>query len=89
MQIENLIKSEKKDHKRNLNYNHINKHIITYIHLHTLHSLKHSQCCVGAQSLGKRTRSFGANLAIIETGAGGGRVWAQHGHSACTSSSLF
>ena len=37
----------------------------------TLHSLKFSQCRVGAQSLGKRTRSLGTKAVVRETGAGG------------------
>ena len=39
------------------------------IHPDTLHSRKLSQCRVGVQSLGKVTRSLGANLVAPETGA--------------------
>ena len=55
---------------------HINKHIFTHTYTHTL-SLKLNQCRVGAQSLGKCTRSLGANPVAPETGAGGyrGYVW--------------
>ena len=42
------------------------------MHPHTLHSLQLSQCRVGVQSLGKRTRSLGANVVVIETGSGVG-----------------
>ena len=52
-------------------YNHINKHNHTHIHPHTLHSPQHSQCCVGEQNLGNRTRSLGANVVGSETGRGG------------------
>ena len=41
------------------------------IHPQTPHSLQHSQCCVGVQSLGKLTRSLGANIVVIEAGVGG------------------
>ena len=44
---------------------------LTLINWHTLHSLQLSQCHVGAQSLGKRIRSLGANLVVRETGVGG------------------
>ena len=37
----------------------------------SLYSLQHSQCRVGAQSLGKRMHSLGANVVGSETGRGG------------------
>ena len=48
-----------------------NIYIYIYIPTYTLHSLQLRQCRVGAQSLGKRTRSLGANAVVIETGARG------------------
>ena len=50
------------------------KVLSTHIHTRFQRSLQLSQCHVGTQSLGKRTRSLGANIAVRETGAGGWEV---------------
>ena len=55
----------KTPHKHKQIHNH------THIHPPTLHSLQLSQCRVGEQSLGKRTRSLGANVVVRETCTGG------------------
>ena len=49
-------------------------HNLTHIHPHTIHSPQHCQCCVGVHSLGKRTRSLGADLVLSETGVGGWEI---------------
>ena len=49
----------------------MNKKRISHTYNHTLYLLQLSQCRVGAQSLGKRTRSLGANVIASDTGSGG------------------